>query len=367
MPTNVSPEYKKAEAAYRKARDPAERLALLKEMLSTIPKHKGTEHLQADIKSRIKDLTQELAGPKKGGARTGPVYSLRTEGAAQVALLGPPSSGKSSLHVQLTGSQAEIGPFPHTTQAPLPGMLPYEDVYFQLIDLPPVSTTYMESWLPNALQPAQAALLVVDFADPDCVEHVLALRDRLDQKRITLTDNWGGRLGAGYLEQVPQPPLPRHAPAVQQGPADSEQDGQPLEAMEDPFRVFLPVLLLASKCDLNKDPEEIAVFSELVGANYPAIFVSAITGEGLGHIGPLLFRGLGIIRIYTKVPGRPPDMKRPFTLTEGETVLDVARLIHRELATSIRFARIWGSGKFEGQQVGRDHIVADGDVLELHA
>ena len=156
MPTNVSPECKKAEEAFRAARDPDERLACLREMLRTIPKHKGTEHLQADIKSRIKQLTEDLAGPKKSATRTGPVHSVRPEGAAQIALIGPPNSGKSSLHGALTGSKAAVGPYPHTTHEPLPGMLAYEDIHFQLVDLPPVSADYMESWYVNALQPAEA-------------------------------------------------------------------------------------------------------------------------------------------------------------------------------------------------------------------
>jgi ribosome-interacting GTPase 1 len=366
MPTNVSPEYKKAEATYRKTRDPAERLALLKEMLSTIPKHKGTEHLQADIKSRIKELTQELAGPRKVGARTGPVQTVRPEGAAQIALLGPPSSGKSSLHVRLTGSQAEIGPFPHTTQAPLPGMLPYEDIHFQLVDLPPVSSAFMDSWLPNALQPARAALLVVDLADPACVEHVMAMRQRLEEKRITLTDNWNGRLSPGCGDPAAAVPLDLTSSGPETGPADFAAAGNSLEALEDPFRVHLPTLLLASKCDLARDPDELAVFAELVGANYPAVFVSTVTGEGLRQIGPLLFQGLALVRVYTKVPGRPPDYERPFTVFRGDTVADVAQLIHRELAATLKFARIWGSGKFDGQQVGREHPVRDKDVLELH-
>jgi hypothetical protein len=133
MPANLTPEYKAAEAAYRRARDPKERLECLREMLRTIPKHKGTDHLQADIKHRIKELTEELAGPKKGGTRGGPVTVIRPEGAAQVALIGPPNAGKSALHARLTGSNAPSAPYPFTTQFPQPGMLPYEDIYFQLI------------------------------------------------------------------------------------------------------------------------------------------------------------------------------------------------------------------------------------------
>ena len=161
MPANLSPEYKKAELAFRAAREDAERLACLKDMLRTIPKHKGTEHLQADIKSRIKQLSDDLTGPKKGGVRSGPVHTVRREGAAQIALIGPPNAGKSSLHVKLTGSRATIGPYPYTTHEPLPGMLPYEDVHLQLVDLPPVSADYCEPWFATALQPASRASLTM--------------------------------------------------------------------------------------------------------------------------------------------------------------------------------------------------------------
>ncbi|MGB9331481.1 MAG: GTPase [Steroidobacteraceae bacterium] len=136
MPANLSPEYRNAEQAFRAAREARERLDCLKEMLRTIPKHKGTERIQADIKSRIKQFSDELIGPRKGPAPVGSAHSVHREGAAQVGLIGPPNSGKSSLHAILTGSRAEIGPFPYTTRAPPPGMLTFEDIAFQLVDLP---------------------------------------------------------------------------------------------------------------------------------------------------------------------------------------------------------------------------------------
>src|SRR5512137_691618 len=176
MPANLSPEYKVAEAAYRKARDPRERLAHLREMLRVIPKHKGTEHLQADIKARIKDLTGELEHGAKGGTHGGPVLVVRPEGAAQIALIGPPNAGKSLLHARLTASGARDAPYPFTTQHPEPGMMPFDDVQFQLVDLPAVTPEHPVPWLASALQMADAALLVVDLSDPSCVEQVHAVR-----------------------------------------------------------------------------------------------------------------------------------------------------------------------------------------------
>jgi ribosome-interacting GTPase 1 len=355
MPTNVTPEYKKAKIEYQRARDPKERLRCLKEMFRLLPKHKGTDHLQAEIKTKIKQLTTELAAPKKGG-RVGPVQAVRPEGAAQIALIGPPNSGKSSLHAKLTGSHAEVGPYPNTTHAPLPGMLPYEDVQLQLIDLPPISATFMESWMPNALQQSNAVLLVVDLAMPGCVENVAAIREQLDEKRISLIARWPGRLHAGLLSEDHEVSSTRTA---QQTRVEEVDD-------EDPFRIHLPTMVVATKCDLDTSPDEIDVLEELVGVRYPAIAVSSETGEGLDNIGRLIFEGLDLVRVYTKIPGHPADMDRPYTVFRGATVYEVAHLVHREMAESLKFARIWGSAKFDGQQVGRDHEVSDRDVVELH-
>jgi len=342
MPANLSPDYKKAEKAFRDAREEPDRLACLKDMLRTIPKHKGTEHLQADIKSRIKQLTEDLASPKKGGRRSGPVHSIRPEGAAQIALLGPPNSGKSSLHAELTGSKAAIGPYPRTTHEPMPGMLPFEDVYFQLVDLPPISKDYMDSWLVNALQSADAALLIVDISDPECTDHVVTIRERLDEKKITLSGHWPGLNG--------------HA-------ADKSDDAQ---ETPDPFRIYLPTLLVANKMDLNPNPEDLTALEELTGEKFPAVATSIQTGENLQTLGSLLFRGLQVIRVYTKMPGKPPEMNRPFTVRSGATVLDVARLVHKDIAGAFKYARAWGSGVFDGQQVGPEHLLADADIVELH-
>ncbi len=333
MPANLTPEYKAAEAAFKAARDPKERLEHLRVMLRTIPKHKGTEHLQADIKTRIKELTEELSEPRRSGARTGPATVIRPEGAAQVALLGPPNSGKSTLHDRLTGSHAQTGPFPSTTQWPQPGMVPFEDVFIQLIDLPPLTPEHPVSWIANALQPADGALLVIDLGDPACVEQVEAVHQLLSERKVTLTDSW-----------------------------------RSAEGDDDPFTIRLPALLIANKVDqIPHLDDELQVFRELTGLQYPVLAVSAATGERLDEIGPWLFRHLGIVRVYTKLPHRSADMDRPYTLRKGQTVRDVALMVHKDIARSLKYARLWGGGDFDGQQVGRDHPLQDGDVIELHA
>jgi len=333
MPANLTPDYKRAEAAYKRARDPRERLELLQEMHRTIPKHKGTEHLRAEIKTKIKELRDELAGPAKGGDRSGPATFIHPDGAAQVAILGPPNTGKSTLHAALTGSHAHTGAYPFTTLYPEPGMLPVDDTHIQLVDLPPISPRHPIPWIGNALQSADGALLVIDLGQPGCVEQIIEVREILAERRVTLTGSW---------------------------------DGEPAEG-DDPFAVRLPTLLVANKSDAIADIDgDLAVCRELGDFHFPTTTVSAATGADLDTIGPWLFRNLDIVRVYTKAPGKPPDMQRPYTVRSGATVADVAMLVHRDLAASFQHARLWGRDAYDGQQVGRDHQVEDGDVLEIH-
>jgi ribosome-interacting GTPase 1 len=343
VPANLSPEYKSAQEAFRRAREPHEKLECLREMLRTIPKHKGTEHLQAEIKTRIKELTDELGGPKKGAVRGGPELVVRHEGAGQVALVGPPNAGKSSLHARLTGSHAAAGPYPFTTKYPLPGMLRHEDVQLQLVDLPPVAEDYCEPWMAGALHNADAVALVFDLSDPGCVDQLDAVERRLSEKRVSLVADADAAPGEVVSPDGDEPP-------------------------PDPFRVHLPTILFANKADLFEDPvAEIEVFRELAPDPFTSLAVSAATGLGLADVGPALFALLGIARVYSKVPGHPPDLGRPFTLRGPGTVKDVAQQVHRGLAGELRFARVWGpSAGFDGQQVSGEHVVADGDVVELH-
>jgi ribosome-interacting GTPase 1 len=218
-------------------------------------------------------------------------------------------------------------------------MIPYEDIHIQLVDLPPISDDFMEPWIADALRPADAALLIFDLSDPDCLEQVPVILERLAEKKIYLTTAWPG------LEQ-----------------ADSAQP----DDSDDVFSLRLPTALVANKSDLDPDPGEVEVLEELLGLRFPALTVSARTGDGLGELGAFLFKALEIVRVYTKTPGKPAETDKPFTVRRGGTVLDVAQLVHKDIAEGLKFARMWGTDVYDGQQVGPDHLVSDGDLVELH-
>jgi ribosome-interacting GTPase 1 len=195
------------------------------------------------------------------------------------------------------------------------------------------------TWIGSTLQSADACLLVVDISDPEAVQQVEDLQTMLEGRRVGLTRAW---------------------------PVDPDPAGQETEEAEDPFALTLPVLLVANKSDLDPDSRaDVAALEELLGIDYPAMVVSAETGAGLDRLGPWLFDRLGIVRVYTKAPGKPADHHKPFTLRRGQTVADVARLVHRELLESIKYARLWNAAH-DGQHVGRDHPLEDRDVIELH-
>jgi hypothetical protein len=231
-------------------------------------------------------------------------------------------------------------------------MLHFEDIAFQLVDLPPISRDRMEPWVFPLLQMADAAWLVVDLADPECAEQVLAVCGELAQRKTTLTERWPGCHG----ERV-----------TAASPGAWAHLEHPTEDPADALTAELPTLLIANKSDLDPGTDEVTVLEELAGVRFPAFAVSAKSGQALDRLAPFVFSALGIVRVYTKPPGQPPDRTRPFIVRRGNKVSDVARLVHQDVARSLKFARLWGSGAFDGQQVGPDHAVADGDVVELHA
>lgn len=338
VPTNVPPEFKKVQAQYRKATDPHEKLTLLREMMRIVPKHKGTDHLRADMKKRIKELNEEISAPRKGGARSAPQVAFRREGAAQLALVGPPNSGKSALHARLTGSRSTSEAYPYATQWPQPGIFRFDDTALQMVDVPSIGVEHTVPYLYDTLQSADGCLFLVDLSHAGTVERTEAAFEILRERRIELVREWpGGR------------------------PPDDDDD-------DDVFGLRISTLLVASKGDLIDDPAgELSVMEDLLSVDFPTLAVSAETGEGVDELGAWLFEQLGVVRVYTKIPGQPVDRGDPYSLRSGDTVIDLAEMIHKDVARQFKFARVWGDGHFDGQQVGRDHLLTDGDVIEVHS
>lgn len=324
MPANLTPEYIAAEARYRAAKTDKDRLEALREMLSTIPKHKGTEKLQAEIKRKIAQLR---TAPKKRGPTRSTLDSIEREGAGQAVLAGLPNSGKSSLLARLSNARPEIANYPFSTLKPLPGMMEFEDVQIQLVDLPPLASGYTEGWVYSHMRSADLVLVVLDLAAADPESDLLELQELLEGERIRL---------------VPQP----------------------IAGLEGGM-VVKRGLLCGTKLDLPGAREHLAEL-KAAGFDLPLVAVSALTGEGLEEFKRSVFTALQIIRIYTKEPGKRPDMAKPYILPQGGTVLELARAIHQDFASRLRFARLWGSGRFEGQQVPRDHPLQDRDIVEIH-
>jgi hypothetical protein len=330
MPANLTPQYKEAEQRFREAEGHADKLAALREMLALLPKHKGTEKLQADLRRRVAKLEEEGEHARRaGGHRFDPGHVVR-EGAGQWVLVGPPNAGKSALVRALTHAHPEVAPYPFTTRVPLPGMMPFEDVQVQLVDTPAVTAQHAEPYMANLVRSADGIVLVLDVSADDVEDAVLAFTALLERAHV-----W---------------------------PA-----GRALPAESLPLLVPRPALVVANKCDLDGDGTYAALAGVAAGADLPRFVVSAERGDGLEGLRRALFDGLGRIRIYAKEPGKRPDRERPFVLTRGATVHDLARSVHKEIAERLKFARIWGSAKFEGQQVDRDHVLLDRDVVELHA
>ena len=325
MPANVTPEYERAEKRFRQATTDEEKLQALREMLSTIPKHKGTEKMQADIKRRISRLRKAEA--KKGRSKGPDPFHIPKTGAGQVVLIGPPNSGKSMLVETTTNAPVKVAEYPFATPLPVPGMWTYEDVQIELVDTPPVATDHIPAGLMGTIRGADLLAVVVDAADKplEQAEMVLAL---LADRGLLL----------------------RSVPLGDLGPAEASGKGG---------------LIIANKIDLAP-AENIASLAESYTARLDVASVSALTGEGLAGLQSRLWGLLSMIRVYTKQPGRPPDKKKPFTLPAGATVENLASEIHRELSGKMKFARIWRDGRFNGQQVHRTETLHDKDIVEIH-
>ncbi len=333
MPTNVPPQYRAAEDRFREAATTQAKIAALQEMMSIMPKHKGTDHLKAQLRAKMSQLMGELEGPSRGSksGRTEP-FSMSKQGGGRATLIGLSNVGKSLLLSRATGAGTKVGAYAQSTQEPVPGMLPYEDVLIQLVDTPPISNARTQGRLYGLLRNTDIFVIVVDLAQ-EAVPQVREVISELEQ--------WGFRL----LERGEEP----------------EEDGSELEK---------PTILLANKADIPGALDQFQLLEGEFGGRHPLILASAAEEVGLEELAEEVFRALRVIRVYTKAPrDKLDDFERgePFVLPVGSTVEAAAVHVHKDLVRGLKYAVLWGeSGKFDGQRVGRTHELTDGDIIELH-
>jgi len=325
MPANLPPQYFEAEKAFREAKDPLEKIAALEEMLAIMPKHKGTDHLRAELRGRIAKLTQQAT--RKSGARRASLV-IEKEGAAQLAVIGLPNAGKSRLIAAITNASPPVAEYPFTTHKALPGMMEFENIKIQLIDTPPLAPQAIEFWIPPLLRRADALLVVVDLsADP--IAQMEAITEQLKKMRVLIGDS------------------------------SAETDPE--------LTVWRPkALVIGNKIDIDKADDNYEALKSKYEGKFPLIAISATAGTNLEELKTGIYEVLDIIRVYTKAPGKKPDPTDPIILKRGSTLADAAAAVHKDFRARMKYARIWGSAKHDGVMAKRDHVLEDGDIIELH-
>jgi len=330
MAANLTPQYLEAEAKYRVAKTPEEKLAALEEMWRELPKHKSSEKLQADLKRKLSEARKAVQQkPKKGGRRTDP-FSLPKSGAGRVVLVGMPNSGKSSIVGGLTNAQVSVADYPFSTSVPVPGMVSYEDVQIQLVDTPPVTADRVPPGSAGLWRSADGLAIVADLSSEAVLEDLDACLAHVKERGIELADG------------------PRRLPAEPGG------------------LLRIPGLVLANKLDVAGAADRLAVLRELMGSRVRIEALSTRQPELMARLPELLFRLVFVIRVYAKPPGRKPDLDEPFVLPAGSDVRALASKVYRGMEQRVKAARIWGYGVADGQNVHLDHVLHDKDVVELH-
>ena len=327
MPANLTPQYKEAEQRYRQARTLPAKVAALQEMMAVIPKHKGTDHMRADLRARMSRHMEELEKPKSTSGGPQP-FSIRKEGAGQVLIIGLPNAGKSEILNALTRAPAKVGDYPFTTQIPMVGMLPFENVLFQLVDTPALNALDVQTRLFGLLRNTDLLLVTVNLeGDP------LKEMDQING----LLHQWGYSL-------------------LEEGEA-IDHEGSRIQKLS---------IILGNKADADGAEEKFQKLERVYGRKFTVIKLSCLDGTGLDDVGCQAFMYLNKVRVYTKSPSGQPDFNTPIVIAKGSTTSDVAQRLHKEWREKLKYALLWGSAKFDGQRVGRDYVLADGDVIELH-
>lgn len=331
MPANLTPDYLEAEEKLRQARTSDERVAALEEMLRVIPKHKGTDRIQADLKRKLAEERREAQRKPVANKKGGPSLYVKPEGAAQVFLIGPPNAGKSRLLATLTGAKAEVAAYPFTTQMYLPGMMLHENIWIQLVDMPALSRQSPVTWIPSVVRYGDLALVVLSLASDDILQEV-------DDLHTVLGD---GKVRLGSSEEM----------------TFIEGDGW----------ATMRTICVFTNSDAEGAQDRLDLALEVIGDKWKMLQVECERPESLELLRSFVYDHLDIIRAYGKESGKPVDTKDPFVLPTGATVEELAVRIHRDLAQRLQYARIWSKdGSKDGLRVPRDYALTEGDVVQLY-
>ncbi len=327
MPTNLPADYFNAEERFRSATTTEDKVKYLEEMMGTIPKHKGTDHLRADLRKKLSKLKTAASSKKTSKKQVSP-YHINKEGAGQIIIIGTTNVGKSSLVANQTNADPEVSNIPFTTWNPMPGMMMIDNIQVQVIDTPPISEEYIDPEFLNLIRRVDLLLIMIDLhADP--VQQLEFVYQKLQENRIA----------PKYLE------------------GQIEVEG---------FLLHVPTLVVVNKFDDEDYEEHYQIFKELLGQDYPMVPVSVKTGHNIDILKNTIFEILGVIRVYSKAPGKEVDRSAPFVVENGIHLNDFAGKVHKDFQENLKSARIWGtSADFPGQMVSRDHVLEDEDIVEL--
>ncbi len=346
MPANLTPEYLEAEERWREADTPEDKLEALHDMLRALPKHKGTEKMQAELRKRIAKMRDQVEKQKRSPAaiKRKPDWVVEKQGSGQIIVLGPPNSGKSSLVNSLTTAEPEVGEYPFTTTLPDPAMMEYENVQVQLVDLPPLHRDMSPGWMADAMRGADGAIMALDVADDDILDLTEAAFAFLADKNISLY--W-----------------PEH---LQSAAESLGSDDSPPDSVQS-----YPTLVVANKCEDEEAQLRLQLLQEMWETSgyprLPLIRTSCYSGNNIELLRTCIWQLLGKVRVYTRPPGRKADLSAPFVLKSGSTALDLAHAIHKDIGAQFRYAKAWGKNTFDAQHVGPDYVLTDGDILEVHS
>lgn len=330
MPANLTQQYHKAEQAYRQAGTPQEELECLQIMLVELPKHKGTDKMQAELKQKISRVKKEISDGVGKGSNRGLSTKIPRQGAGRAIIVGAPNSGKSQLLASITKAKPNIAEYPFSTTQPLPGMMPWEDVYVQLIDTPPITKDVFDPVTQSLIRGAELIVLMLNLGSDEGGDELMELVQSVNATK--------SRLGTETT-------------------FDAEDIGV----------TYTETLLVLNKIDLNEADDRMQFFSEFVDLEFEQFKISALEGTGLDALKDRIYSAMDVVRVYTKLPTKKePDMDAPFTLKNGQSLADLALVVHRDIANNLKGARVWGSQVHDGTNVKPDYVLNDKDIVELH-